>query len=147
MSDPSASDAATADPAPNRLDELIEQLRAAYAPDATPEARYATAVRINRSLLGTAPPPGTRNAAAPASQPSSAGLPVDALINAMSTAPREQLVAVVRTVAPPLLEALVSHARTIFAQTQPSYLPRPVVTAPTLGRPTVTTPPRSGRKS
>jgi hypothetical protein len=152
MSDPSPSDAAEAGPTTSRLDELIEELRVAHAPDATPQLRYATAVNITRALVGTKPPaPDQRNASPPpppAAIPTSgdAGVHVDTVLNALSSMPREQLGALAGTVAVPLLEYLTTRARSFFAHSQPTYLSRPAVPRPP-PTPVPTQPTRAGRRS
>jgi hypothetical protein len=102
---------------PGRLDELVAELRAAHAPDATPEARYRAAVNITRALLGTQAPEKLRNAAPPQQQPSPS---LDPLLKAITSIPREHL-----------LQFVMTGVRTFLSSSpSPTYRSRPT-TAPT----------------
>jgi hypothetical protein len=94
---------------PGRLDELVAELRAAHAPDATQEVRYRAAVNITRALLGTQAPEKLRNAAPPPS-PS-----LDPLLKAITSIPREQV-----------LQFLMTGVRSFLTSSpSPTYLSRP----------------------
>jgi hypothetical protein len=106
----------TAATSPGRLDELIAELRAAHAPDATQEVRYRAAVNITRALLGTQAPEKLRNAAPP--PPPSPSL--DPLLKAITSIPREQV-----------LQFVMTGVRTFLSSSpSPTYRSRPT-TAPT----------------
>jgi hypothetical protein len=99
----------------SRLDELIAELRAAHAPDATQEVRYRAAVNITRALLGTQAPEKLRNAAPPPTTPS-----LDPLLKAITSIPREHL-----------MQFVMTGVRAFFSSSPPpSYRSRPT-TAPT----------------
>jgi hypothetical protein len=96
----------TAATSPGRLDELIAELRAAHAPDATQEVRYRAAVDITRALLGTQAPEKLRNASPP----------VDPLLKAITSIPREHL-----------LQFAMTGVRSFLSSSPPPrYLTRPI---------------------
>lgn len=137
MSDTQDPASATAAATSDRLDELLPELRAAFAPDATQQARYTAAVSVARALLGSGSPAGVRNAT-PAPPAPSTGLPVEALLKTFAALPRDQV-----------LQLLVSGVRTLFSPSAstPNYLRAPMPAAPAPPAPSAPTNSRSGRKS
>lgn len=105
---PSPPDAA------HRRDDLIATLRSALAQDASAEARSAGASAC-RAILGVLDS-SSRAATAPAppSSPSSPTSPIAAVLGAVTSMPREQI-----------LELVVGGLRSMLTQRAPTYLPRP----------------------
>ena len=103
----------------HRLDELFATIRGAMADNAVGDARSAGALAC-RAILGILDP-SSRSGPQPPTPPlpSSAASPLIAVLGALGSVPREQLV-----------ETLLGGLRSILTQTGPTYLTRPAPAPP-----------------
>jgi len=107
----------------HRFDDLITAIRSALAQDAAADARSAGAIAC-RAILGVLDP-SSRTTTPPApTSPTSPTSPIAAVLGAVTSMPREQI-----------LEFVAGGLRSMLTQRAPTYLSRPAP-SPTAGRAT-----------